>query len=128
MTRYLGILATTLGEWESAGAHFAAARATGQIAPVERRVAGGPEERQHVAAAREVGHVAGDEDGPRRPDVIDPDGEREPSPVGEEEGPTLLGQVGESTVANIVDPNYTVVAKVRKRYLPPPPDQPGGGD
>ena len=33
---------------------------------------------------------------------------------------TLLGQVGESTVANIVDPNYTVVAKVRKRYLPPP--------
>jgi acetamidase/formamidase len=32
---------------------------------------------------------------------------------------TLLGQVGESSVANIVDPNYTVVAKVRKRYLPP---------
>ena len=30
---------------------------------------------------------------------------------------TLLGQVGESSVANIVDPNYTVVAKVRKRYL-----------
>jgi acetamidase/formamidase len=29
----------------------------------------------------------------------------------------LLGQVAESTVANIVDPAYTVVAKVRKRYL-----------
>ncbi|HEU5040540.1 MAG TPA: acetamidase/formamidase family protein [Gemmatimonadales bacterium] len=33
---------------------------------------------------------------------------------------TLLGQVGESSVANIVDPNYTVVAKVRKKYLPSP--------
>ena len=32
---------------------------------------------------------------------------------------TLLGQVGESSVANIVDPSYTVIAKVRKRYLPP---------
>jgi amidase len=31
---------------------------------------------------------------------------------------TLLGQVGESTVANIVDPNYTVIAKIKKRYLP----------
>lgn len=30
---------------------------------------------------------------------------------------TLLGQAGESTVANIVDPNYTVVAKIRKRYI-----------
>lgn len=30
---------------------------------------------------------------------------------------TLLGQAGENTVANIVDPNYTVVAKIRKRYL-----------
>jgi acetamidase/formamidase len=30
---------------------------------------------------------------------------------------TLLGQVGESTVANIVDPAYSVVAKIRKRYL-----------
>ena len=30
----------------------------------------------------------------------------------------LLGQVGESTVANIVDPIYTVVAKFPKRYLP----------
>ena len=29
----------------------------------------------------------------------------------------LLGQVGENTVANIVDPAYTVVAKVKKRYL-----------
>jgi acetamidase/formamidase len=31
---------------------------------------------------------------------------------------TLIGQVGESTVANIVDPAYTVVAKIKKRYLP----------
>ncbi|HEY7482801.1 MAG TPA: acetamidase/formamidase family protein [Gemmatimonadales bacterium] len=30
---------------------------------------------------------------------------------------TLLGQVGESTVANIVDPAYSVVAKIRKKYL-----------
>jgi amidase len=30
---------------------------------------------------------------------------------------TLLGQVAESTVANIVDPAYTVVAKINKRYL-----------
>jgi len=30
---------------------------------------------------------------------------------------SLLGQVGENTVANIVDPAYTVVAKVKKRYL-----------
>ena len=30
----------------------------------------------------------------------------------------LLGQVAESTVANIVDPNYTVVAKFPKRFLP----------
>ncbi|MGW8266902.1 MAG: acetamidase/formamidase family protein [Longimicrobiales bacterium] len=30
----------------------------------------------------------------------------------------LLGQLSESTVANIVDPNYTVVAKFPKRYLP----------
>lgn len=29
----------------------------------------------------------------------------------------LLGQVAESTVANIVDPAYTVIAKIRKRYL-----------
>jgi len=29
----------------------------------------------------------------------------------------LLGQVAESTVANIVDPAYTVIAKVKKRYL-----------
>ncbi|MBM4186354.1 MAG: acetamidase [Gemmatimonadetes bacterium] len=32
---------------------------------------------------------------------------------------TLLGQVGENTVANVVDPAYTVVAKVKKRYLGP---------
>ena len=30
----------------------------------------------------------------------------------------LLGQIGESSVANIVDPAYTVVAKFPKRYLP----------
>ena len=30
----------------------------------------------------------------------------------------LLGQVGENTVANIVDPNYTVLAKFPKRFLP----------
>ncbi|MGQ0647040.1 MAG: acetamidase/formamidase family protein [Gemmatimonadaceae bacterium] len=30
----------------------------------------------------------------------------------------LIGQVGENTVANIVDPAYTVLAKIRKRYLP----------
>lgn len=30
----------------------------------------------------------------------------------------LLGQLAESTVANIVDPAYTVVAKFPKRYLP----------
>ena len=29
----------------------------------------------------------------------------------------LLGQLGENTVANIVDPAYTVVAKFPKRYL-----------
>ncbi|MCC7134573.1 MAG: acetamidase/formamidase family protein, partial [Gemmatimonadales bacterium] len=32
---------------------------------------------------------------------------------------TLLGQAGENTVANIVDPAYTVVAKIKKRYLSP---------
>jgi acetamidase/formamidase len=31
----------------------------------------------------------------------------------------LVGQVGESRVANIVDPAYTVVAKIRKQYLTP---------
>ncbi|MCK7577369.1 MAG: hypothetical protein MZV65_17105 [Chromatiales bacterium] len=31
----------------------------------------------------------------------------------------LLGQVAEMTVANVVDPNYTVVAKFPKKYLPP---------
>jgi len=30
----------------------------------------------------------------------------------------LVGQVGETTVANVVDPNYTVVAKFPKRFLP----------
>lgn len=30
----------------------------------------------------------------------------------------LLGQLAESTVANIVDPNYTVIAKFPKRYHP----------
>lgn len=32
----------------------------------------------------------------------------------------LLGQVAESTVANVVDPLYTVVAKFPKRFLPRP--------
>ncbi|HSM60638.1 MAG TPA: acetamidase/formamidase family protein [Longimicrobiales bacterium] len=32
----------------------------------------------------------------------------------------LVGQLAASTVANIVDPNYTVVAKFPKRYLPAP--------
>lgn len=31
----------------------------------------------------------------------------------------LLGQLAESTIANIVDPSYTVVAKFPKKYLPP---------
>jgi amidase len=31
----------------------------------------------------------------------------------------LVGQLGENTVANIVDPAYTVVAKFPKKYLPP---------
>jgi len=30
----------------------------------------------------------------------------------------VLSQVAESTVANIVDPQYTVVAKFPKKYLP----------
>src|SRR5574341_1211048 len=30
----------------------------------------------------------------------------------------LVGQLGENTVANIVDPAYTVIAKFHKRYLP----------
>ncbi|MEE9168524.1 MAG: acetamidase, partial [bacterium] len=30
----------------------------------------------------------------------------------------VLSQVGKSTVANIVDPQYTVVAKFPKKYLP----------
>ncbi len=34
----------------------------------------------------------------------------------------LVGQLGESTVANIVDPIYTVVAKFPKEYLPPRAD------
>jgi acetamidase/formamidase len=29
----------------------------------------------------------------------------------------LLGQVAESSVANIVDPAYTVIAKINKKYL-----------
>jgi acetamidase/formamidase len=32
----------------------------------------------------------------------------------------LLGELAESTVANIVDPAYTVIAKYPKRYLPKP--------
>jgi acetamidase/formamidase len=30
----------------------------------------------------------------------------------------LLTQASETPVANVVDPNYTVVTKIRKRYLP----------
>ena len=30
----------------------------------------------------------------------------------------LIGQVVESSIANVVDPNYTVVAKFPKRFLP----------
>ncbi len=30
----------------------------------------------------------------------------------------LLGQLAVSTVANVVDPQYTVVAKFPKKYLP----------
>jgi acetamidase/formamidase len=30
----------------------------------------------------------------------------------------LLGELAESTVANIVDPAYTVLAKFPKKYLP----------
>ena len=33
----------------------------------------------------------------------------------------LCSQVGEVDVAQVVDPNYTVVAKVNKKYLPPVP-------
>jgi hypothetical protein len=29
----------------------------------------------------------------------------------------LLGQVGEAPIGNVCDPNYTVLAKVAKRYL-----------
>jgi acetamidase/formamidase len=32
----------------------------------------------------------------------------------------LMGQVAESSIANVVDPLYTVVAKFPKRFLPPP--------
>jgi acetamidase/formamidase len=32
----------------------------------------------------------------------------------------LLGELAESTVANIVDPAYTVIAKYPKKYLPRP--------
>lgn len=32
----------------------------------------------------------------------------------------LVTQVSESPIANVCDPNYTVVAKIRKRYLPRP--------
>ena len=35
----------------------------------------------------------------------------------------LLGQLAENTVANIVDPAYTVVAKFPKRYLPQQPPE-----
>ena len=35
----------------------------------------------------------------------------------------LVGQLGKSSVANIVDPIYTVVAKFPKRYLPDEPSR-----
>ena len=31
---------------------------------------------------------------------------------------TLLGQAAEYEIANVVDPNFTVVAKIRKAMLP----------
>jgi acetamidase/formamidase len=34
------------------------------------------------------------------------------------DGYQLLTQAGEAPVANVVDPNYTIVSKVRKEYLP----------
>lgn len=34
------------------------------------------------------------------------------------EGMQLLSQVGEAQIANVVDPNYTVVSKFPKKYLP----------
>jgi hypothetical protein len=33
----------------------------------------------------------------------------------------LLSQVAESPLANVVDPNFSALAKVRKRLLPPAP-------
>ncbi len=33
----------------------------------------------------------------------------------------LLGQAMEFEIANVVDPEFTVVAKMRKRYLAPQP-------
>jgi acetamidase/formamidase len=34
----------------------------------------------------------------------------------------LVSQVSETPIANVVDPNYTVVTKVRKQFLPPKND------
>ena len=31
----------------------------------------------------------------------------------------LISQTSRATIANAVDPNYAVVARVRKRFLPP---------
>jgi acetamidase/formamidase len=31
----------------------------------------------------------------------------------------IVSQVGHSRIANVVDPNYTVMAKFPKKYLPP---------
>lgn len=40
----------------------------------------------------------------------------------------VMSQLGSARVANVVDPNYTVVAKFPKRHLPcPKPDQDAGG-
>ena len=39
--------------------------------------------------------------------------------VSEERAFQLASQLGEVRVANVVDPNYTVVAKFPKKFLPP---------
>jgi acetamidase/formamidase len=36
------------------------------------------------------------------------------------DGYQLLTQAGETPIANVVDPNYTIVSKIRKSYLPEP--------
>jgi amidase len=36
------------------------------------------------------------------------------------DGYQLLTQAAEAPIANVVDPNYTIVSKIRKAYLPEP--------